>query len=121
MNTQSTQTQKQKDLASISEYISWCYDTNFRGFKDKVKQNNKSSEQSKTEINGDVLRLQELIKNEKNQVVEKALKQALKEVDNTEEVLRKRWGNTLKLISKSKAQINQELKAREQAKQKVVA
>ena len=120
MNTQ-RQTSKEQDLASITEYISWCYDTNFRGFTDKVKQNNKSGLNSNTEINADTLRIQEFIKNETSPAVKKALKQALKEVDNTEEVLRKRWGNTLKLIAKSKAQVNKERKAREQAKEKAKA
>ena len=93
----------------------------FRGFTDKLKQNNKSSLESKTELNTDTLRLQELIKKEQNPAVKKVLRQGLMEVDNTEEVLRKPWGNTLKLLGKSKAEINKERKAREQAKARTEA
>jgi len=121
METQRTQTEQQKDLASLNEYINWCYDTNFRGFTDKVKQNNKSSLKSKTKINEAATKLQEYIKNETDPALRKAFKQNLTAFDNTEEVLRKRWGNTLNLIGKSQAQITKEKKAREQAKEKIEA
>ncbi len=116
-----TQTTKHKELESIHEYIGWCYDTNFRGFTDKVRQNNKSSLKSKTKINEEATRLQELIKNETNPALKKMFKQNLTAFDNTEEVLRKRWGNTLNLIGKSQAQITKEKKAKEQAKEKIEA
>lgn len=121
MEIQRQKTTKEQDLRSLNEYINWCYENNFRGFKDKVKQNNKSSLNSKAEINSDTIRLQELIKNETNPVIKKVLKEGLKQVDNTEEVLRKRWGNTLNLIGKSQAQITKEKKAREQAKEKIAS
>ena len=37
--------------------------------------------------------------------------EAFKKADNTEQILRKRWGNSLKLIGKSNAEINRERKS----------
>lgn len=88
----------------------WCWNNNYRGFQTKVRQNNTSAKQSKTQINESALKLKDLANETKDEKQRAIIMEAFKKADNTEQTLRKRWGNTLKLIGKSNAEIKREAK-----------
>lgn len=98
------------EMESIVEYLNWCWNNNYRGFQTKVRQNNTSAEQSKSQVSETAMKLKDLANETKNEKERAVIMEAFKKADNTEQILRKRWGNTLKLIGKSNAEIKREAK-----------
>lgn len=99
-----------KEMESIIEYLNWCWENNYRGFQTKVRQNNASAKQSKSQINKTAIQLKDLAKQTEDEKERAIVMEAFRKADNTEQILRKRWGNTLKLIGKSNAEIKREVK-----------